>query len=109
MTWHLEELSSKDDPQRRRLAHRKRRLVAERQERGLQSRLERLFGVRLVAWWERGVLAALLGILTLVAVPVVFDLTVAQERGVLWADAALCLFFLWDFGFKAVCVRGDPR
>ncbi|MEE8466993.1 MAG: hypothetical protein V3T22_00965, partial [Planctomycetota bacterium] len=109
LTWHLEELSTQDDPARRRLAQRRRRLVAERQERALQSRLERLFGVRLVAWWERGVLAALLGILALVAVPVLFDLSLAEERAVLWTDAVLCLFFLWDFGFKAVCVRGNPR
>lgn len=108
LAWHMDAVEVERGVERRRLARRVRRLRAERSERLLSERLERRFGARLVAWWERGILLAILAVLVLMSVPFAFDLTPAQERAVLLVDAVLCALFLWDFVFKLATVRGDP-
>jgi len=112
LRWHVEHVEPKG-LRGARLRQRIRRLEAERQERRLQDRLERRFGTRNVARFERGILVLILLVLGLLAFETWFlspaaEQTAAQHELVFWltiVDTAACAAFLWEFFVKISFVR----
>lgn len=109
LAWHSSEVEPAGGAGQQRLRARRRRLEAEATERRLTGRLERLFGVRLAGWWERGVLLAILLVLGTTVLPFLLDLPPRLEAGLLLFDGALCAFFVVDFLVKWVLTGGQAR
>ncbi len=107
LAWHVAQVETEPGVLRRRLLRRSWRLRAEAIERRLQARLEGIFGSGLVAWWERGILAAIAVVLALMVLPALVELGPVAQHRLLIADSLLCGYFLWDFAVKAYLVRGN--
>ncbi|GIW82608.1 MAG: hypothetical protein KatS3mg105_4415 [Gemmatales bacterium] len=100
--WHLQKVEAKRNWRRRRLKRKLNRLHAEYQERVLQSRLERLFGVTLVAWFERLILVLIFAVLGLLTFEWVAGIDQDSDLGqmLILVDTGICAVFLWEFFFK---------
>jgi hypothetical protein len=106
LDWHAEHLcASHDEALRRRLRRARGRLESERQEQVLTASLQRRFGARNVARWDRAVLLAILAVLGLLAV----DLVYGVSRWSMVVEHTLCAFFLWDFTFRAFSIGFQRR
>ena len=109
LDWQLESLEPRPGPLRSRLERRRRRVELEWMEQDLQAGLERRFGARRVALWERGVVLAILvvvGMLVGEALTGLGALDVDWSGApVLLVDTAICAFLLTDFAVKLVRVK----
>jgi len=109
LTWHLVKVERHGGTRRRRLKRRRARLLAERQERELQARLESRFTTRRVARFERLILWLIFFVLALFA----FELIASPGPGGLaWLillDSTACLVFLAEIAIKLRYVRGRWR
>lgn len=107
LDWHTRHVETERGTRRNRLRRRRRRLRAEATERRLSARLAALFGARLVRLWERGILLAILLVISLMFVPALASLSETWERRLLWFDGILCSFFVVDFFVKWTLTRWD--
>ena len=93
----------------RRLRKKARRLRAEQQERGLQGRLEKVFGPRLVALSEQTVLGLTFVVLALLVVEATVSLSPAARAWFLAIDTAACLLFLTEYFTKVALAESRAR
>lgn len=109
LEWHERFVERRSSWRRGRLRRRLRRLRAEQQERHLQWRLERRFGLENVARFERLVLWLIVLVLALLAVETFLDLA---PRTIFWlavVDTCACGVFLWEVAVKLWMVKGKWR
>jgi hypothetical protein len=109
LAWHQRHVEPRASWGRARLRRRIRRLQAEQQERDLQWRLERRFGARNVARFERMILWLIVFVLVILAVEAFWDLS---PRTVFWltvGDTLACGVFLWEITVKLWMVKGKWR
>jgi hypothetical protein len=100
VAWFLPHAAPRRGKQRRALRRKLRRISAERQERWLQARLERLFGRVWVGRFERLIFVLILMVLGLLLVEWLVDLSPTTALVLAWSDFAICCVFLWEFFFK---------
>ncbi len=93
----------------RRLKRKARHLEAEAQERGLQARLERVFGAAFVTAFERVVFWLTALGLILLGVEATVPLAPGTEFWLLATDTAACVVFLLEYATKTLLAEGKSR
>ena len=109
LEWHLTMVEMQRSWRRTRLRRRIRRLRAEQQERDLQSRLEKRWGARNVARFERLIFLLIGLVLALLTIETFTD---PSDATVMWfavIDFVACLVFLWEIAVKLWLVQGKWR
>jgi hypothetical protein len=109
LTWFLSSVGGLAPKPKLRLKMRLRRIRAEIQERELQGVLERRFGIRAVAAFERFIFFLILLVLGILAYEAIYEVGEAWTRRLLWIDTAACSIFLLEFFTKLSHVRGRTR
>jgi len=120
LEWHARNIEAKGR-RRTRLLIEVRRLRAERQDRFLQSALQKRFGANRVRQWNRMIFWLILLVIALLGWEIVYwlrqpgpesDWPASWQRNVLWMhriDTAACFIFLADFFTRLWLVRGRVR
>lgn len=104
--WHIAEIENrKRNRATSRLKRKLKRLLAERQERRLQSALERKFSRGFVTFMERLILVLIVLVLSLMVIEWTFELSDATKQVFLYVDAAACAIFLAEFFVKLWMVQ----
>jgi hypothetical protein len=105
LAWHAKHVEPKGSLHRR-LRQRVRRLHAERQERDLQAKLDKRFGARNAARFERLIFWLIIFVLAILGYEAVAEPPWSTVRWLIIADTAACVIFLWEFFVKLWMVRG---
>ncbi|MBI1900771.1 MAG: ion transporter [Planctomycetia bacterium] len=108
LSWHIATIEP-SGPRKRRLARKRRQVRSDRQDRGLAARLDRIFGARNVAWFERLILFLIVFVLGLLLVEMIFTVPPRVQMWMNVADACACGVFLLEFFVKLSLVQGRGR
>ena len=109
LSWHLLHVETERSSRRGQLKRKLRRVIAEQQERGLQGRLEGMFGRVNVGRFEQLILWLIFLVLALLAVESIFEPSEQVKEIFLVVDTLACLVFLWDFFLRLTLVQGKGR